>query len=166
MHRVLHFCFAFRRTFTPPFTLDGQWGIPGLLLSLFISSMAGNLVNQYVLNKKYGVALDLNYTSRVAVFSSIGAVITGQTLLFFVGSSDLVKVLGGGILFLATCLVLAPLTRAIELGDIALLKRVLRRVRFVYPIIAPFLVLEEKMIRRFSRRARVPPCAHAKNPKN
>ncbi len=129
-----------------------QWGIPGLLVSMFISSMAGNLVNQYVLNKKYGVALDLNYTSRVVVFSSIGAVITGQTLLFFVGSSDLVKVLGGGILFLATCLVLAPMTRAIELGDIALLKRVLRRVRFVYPLIAPLLVIEEKMIRRFSRQ--------------
>ena len=57
-------------------------------------------------------------------------------------------IVGGGIVFLIAALILAPLFRAIELDDIKLLKRLLRRVKYVYPIIAPILVLEEKIIRR------------------
>ena len=135
--------------------LTWRWGIPGLLVALFVSSMAGNFLSQYVVNKKYGAALDLIHTSRVVVFSLVGAGATWQTLQYFAGFGDIVKLCVGGVVFLIACLVLAPLSRALELNDIKILRRVLKRVRFVYPIIAPFLVLEEKIIRRFTHeRAR------------
>jgi O-antigen/teichoic acid export membrane protein len=128
-----------------------KWGVPGLLVALFTASMIGTFLNQYVINRKYGVSLDLLHTTRVIVLSIIGAVVTRQTLLYFAGFSDLLKISVGGIVFLVACLVLAPLFRAIVLNDIEILRRVLKRVRFVYPIIAPILVLEEKIIQRFIR---------------
>lgn len=127
-----------------------RWGVPGLLVAMFASSVVGTFVNQYIVNRKYGVSLDLLHTSRVIIFSIIGAALTGQTLLYFTGFGDIVKLCVGGIVFLIACLILAPLSRALVLSDINILRRVLRRLRFIYPLIAPFLDLEEKIIRRFS----------------
>ncbi len=111
-----------------------------------VSAMVGNLLNQYVIKKKYGIEFDRIHTIKVAAFSAIAAMLTGQTLVYFSLANALVKMTVGGIVFLAACLILAPIFRAIVLNDIKVLRRILERVRFIYPIIKPFLAFEEKMI--------------------
>jgi hypothetical protein len=49
--------------------------------------------------------------------------------------------------FLGACLLLAPLTKSIVEGDVATLRRVLQRERLIYPLVAPFLALEERIIK-------------------
>ena len=81
----------------------------------------------------------------------MGAIVTGQTMQYLAGFNAPVKIVIGGVVFLVTCLFLAPISRALEMSDIKLLRRVLKRTRLIYPIIAPILVLEEKIIQRVSR---------------
>ena len=127
--------------------LTWRWGVPGLLVGLFLAAMAGSTLNLYAVKTKYGIGFDLTHAIRVAVFSLLAAIVTGQVLRFFTGSSVLVQMAVGGLTFLGACLLLAPLTKSIVEGDVATLRRVLQRERLIYPLVAPFLALEERIIK-------------------
>jgi len=54
--------------------------------------------------------------------------------------------LGSG-MFLMACMMLAPLTGAVDIRDLQTIRRILRRETALYPLVAPFLDLEERIMR-------------------
>ena len=126
--------------------LTWRWGVPGLLVGLFLAAMAGSALNLYVVRSKYGIGVDLNHAVRVAVFSLLAVAVTWQALRPFTGASLFIQMAVGGVTFLVACLLLAPLTGSIVVEDVATLRRVLRRQRLIYALVSPFLSLEEWII--------------------
>ena len=123
------------------------WGIPGLLTALFISAVAGNALNHYITQRKYGIEIDLRFTLRVVMFSAIAAILTWQTLQITPFLGSLLQIILGGAFFVSACLILAPISHAIGINDVQTLRRVLSKVPILHLIAEPFLTVEEKIIR-------------------
>ena len=123
------------------------WGIPGLLTALFISAVAGNALNHYITQRKYGIEIDLRFTLRVVMFSAIAAILTWQTLQITPFLGSLLQIILGGAFFVSACLILAPISHAININDVQTLRKVLSKVPILHLIAQPFLTVEEKIIR-------------------
>ncbi len=127
------------------------WGVPGLLIALFISTVAGNAVNHYVTQRKYGIDIDLIFTLRVILFSAIAGILTWQLLQVTPSLGPLFQITFGGAIFVSVCLVLAPISQAIKTNDVQTLRKVLSKVPLLHQIAEPFLTIEEIIIRTLKR---------------
>lgn len=130
--------------------LTWMWGVSGLLVAMFISSIAGNLLNQHIIKKKYGIIHDFIHMIRVTIFSIIAGLTTWQTLLNIGGSNTFMNIALSSLFFFVLCLILAPLSHALEISDLITLRRVLKKARFINIVILPFLTLEERIIQLIS----------------
>lgn len=131
--------------------LTWLWGISGLLTAIFISTVAGNALNHYITKRKYGIDIDLIFTLRVVIVSATAATLTWQTLQITPYIGSLLQIIIGGIIFLAACLILAPISKTIDINDIITLRKVLSKVPFLHQIAEPFLTIEEKIIKLLTR---------------
>jgi O-antigen/teichoic acid export membrane protein len=129
--------------------LTWMWGILGLLVAVFISTMVGNLIGQYLISKKFQIIHKVSHVLSVTIFSAIAGIITSRILSYFGGSNILVDIFLGGISFFTICLILAPLSQAINISDIKILRKVLKKTKYINTIVYPILFLEEKMIQIF-----------------
>jgi O-antigen/teichoic acid export membrane protein len=123
--------------------LTWSWSIPGLLVGVFLSSMAGYGYGLYRVSERFGMRIDLLHTGRVALFSAPSSLLTIAVMdLLGVSNSFVHMALGSG-MFLLACMVLAPLTGAVDVRDLQTIRRILRRETALYPLVAPFIDLEE-----------------------
>ena len=104
------------------------WGVPGLLTALFISAVAGNALNHCLAQRKYGIDIDIMFNLRVVIFSATATIITWQTLQIIPLSGHLLQIIIGGALFVTGCLILAPISQAIGINDIQILRRLLSKM--------------------------------------
>jgi len=123
--------------------LTWRYGLTGLLVGIFVSQFLGSAYGIYMIRGKYGLGVDLAHTGRVVLFSSISAAITYLVLDQIGGSSSILQLVIGSLVFLLVCMPLAPLTGAIVPRDIETVRGISRRAFGFYPLIAPFLDLEE-----------------------
>jgi peptidoglycan biosynthesis protein MviN/MurJ (putative lipid II flippase) len=127
------------------------WGIPGLLVAVFISTVAGNALNHYVTQRKYGIDIDIIFALRVVIFSAIAGILTWQTLRITPFFGSLLQIIIGGAFFVSACLILAPISKAIGINDVQTLRKVMSKVPLLHQIAEPFLTIEEKIIRALNR---------------
>jgi hypothetical protein len=127
--------------------LTWKWSIPGLLTGVFLSSMAGQGYSLYKVSKKYGMRIDLLHTGRVALFSAPSALMTIAVMDRIGVSNTFVHMALGSGMFLLACMILAPLTGAVSTRDLQTIRRILRKLTALYPLVAPFLDLEERIMR-------------------
>jgi len=127
--------------------LTWKWSIPGLLTGVFLSSMTGYGYSLYKVSKKYGMRIDLLHTGRVALFSAPSALMTIAVMDRIGVSSTFVYMALGSGMFLLACMILAPLTGAVSIRDLQTIRRILRKETALYPLVAPFLDLEERIMR-------------------
>jgi hypothetical protein len=109
--------------------------------------MAGYGYGLYRVSGKYGMRIDLLHTGRVALFSAPSAVVTMAVMDWIGVSNTFVHMILGSGMFLLACMVLAPLTGAVDIRDLQTIRRILRRETALYPLVAPFLDLEERIMR-------------------
>jgi hypothetical protein len=126
--------------------LTWKWSIPGLLTGVFLSSMAGYSYSLYKVSEKYGMRIDVLHTGRVALFSAPSAMTKAFMDQIGVSNTFVHMALSSG-MFLLTSMILAPLTGAVSIRDLQTIRRILRRKTALYPLVAPFLDLEERIMR-------------------
>jgi O-antigen/teichoic acid export membrane protein len=126
--------------------LTWRLGVHGLLLGLFVSELLGRAFNIFVVYPRYGVRIDLAHTVRVVAFSAVSALTTYAALRGLNLPSNLANLVFGAVTFLASCMILAPLTGAIRGSDIQNIRRIMRREPLLYPVVAPLLSIEERII--------------------
>ncbi len=127
--------------------LTWRWGIPGLLMGVFLSKMAGFGYSLHRGSAKFGMRVDLAHTGRVALFSAPSALLTFFLMDRVNISNSFIHLALGSVVFLLACMLLAPLTGAVDARDLQTIRRILRRETALYPLVAPFLDLEEKIMR-------------------
>lgn len=127
--------------------LTWKLGVPGLLMGVFLSKMTGFGYCLHRVSAKYGMRVDLAHTGRVALFSAPSALLTFFLMDRVNISNSFVHLALGSVVFLLACMLLAPITGAVDAKDLQTIRRILRRETALYPLVAPFLDLEERIMR-------------------
>lgn len=121
-------------------------GIPGLLLGSFLSTIAANMVNLYVINERYSVSVDIGYSVRVAIFSGISALSAYSVLRLINTPNTWINLAVGSLSFLLVCILSMTFIGAVDESDIRNIDRVMRWQPMLYPFVAPLLYIVERMI--------------------
>ena len=131
--------------------LTWQFGITGLLVGIVVSAVLGSAYNLFRTLKKYELGFDLLQTLRVAAFSVLAAGLTYAVMEYVSLANSLLHAFAASFIFLALCMVLAPLTGAVTQQDIRTIRGIVRRGFRGYSILAPFLDLEERLVLLFQK---------------
>jgi O-antigen/teichoic acid export membrane protein len=126
--------------------LTWRLGVSGLLLGGFGASMAGTAYSLHKVQSKYGFGIGLGHSGRVALFSALSALAAFLALRMIPIHQALLQMVAASVVFLMSCMLLAPLTGAITKSDIGNIRRVLRRETAIFPLIAPLLDMEERIM--------------------
>jgi putative peptidoglycan lipid II flippase len=126
--------------------LTWQFGITGLLVGIVVSTVLGNAYNLFRILRKYELDFDLIQTLRVATFSVVAAGLTYAVMEYVSLANSLLNTFAASFIFLALCMVLAPLTGAVTQSDIETIRGIVWRGFRGYSLLAPFLDLEERLV--------------------
>ncbi len=127
------------------------WGMPGLIVSIIVSSVVANVLGVYVLYRKYDIYPDVGHLAKMLLCSGISAGFVYGVLFLLTTITPLQGLLIGSSIFLLVFLVLAPVTGAIEEQDIANLDSILKEIPIVYRFARPILRFEQKIIIIYAR---------------
>jgi O-antigen/teichoic acid export membrane protein len=130
--------------------LTWRLGVPGLLTGIALSQILSSGYNLLMIRGHYGLSIDLDHMLRVALFSGVAAAVTYLVMSRIAFPHSLLHLSAGSLIFLAACMFLAPLAGALNLGDLETVRKILRRGFVVYPLIAPFLDLEERIVTAYT----------------
>ena len=122
------------------------WGVFGLIVSIIVSSITGNVFGLYMLHRKYGVFPDLWHTVRTLLCSAVSAGVAYGVVHLLSASTPFLSLLIGSAVFLVVYLVLAPVIGAVEEQDIGNLDSMLRGLRVIYPIARLLFKIERRII--------------------
>ena len=126
--------------------LTWRLGVSGLLVGGFVASMAGTAYSLHRVQSKYGFGIGLGHSGRVALFSTLSALMAYLALRLTPIPHALLQMAAASVVFLLSCMLLAPLTGAITRSDIGNIRRILRRETAIFPLIAPLLDMEERIM--------------------
>jgi O-antigen/teichoic acid export membrane protein len=131
--------------------LTWQFGITGLLVGIVVSAVLGKAANLFWTLRKYEMGFDLLQTLRVAAFSVLAAGLTYAVMEYASLANPLLHAFAASFIFLAFCMVIAPLTGAVTQRDIRTIRGIVRRGFRGYTILAPFFDLEERLVLIFQK---------------
>ncbi len=123
-----------------------KWGVSGLLVTLIISSVTGNMFANFVLRKRYGFHSDVRHTFKTLVCSVISASVSYGVIQFLPISVPIFSLIMGSVVFFVVYLFLIPVMGVIDQGDIANLDQMLRAVPLVSFFALPLLGIEKKIL--------------------
>ena len=127
--------------------LTWRLGVPGLLVGGFVASIVGTAYGLYKVNRKYQFGINLGHSGRVALFSVLSALAAYLALGLLPVPHVILQMAVASFIFLLSCMFLAPLTSALTGADLRIIRRVLRRETAIFVLIAPFLDMEEQIMR-------------------
>ena len=127
------------------------WGVLGLAVSIIVSSVFGSVFGLYVFNRRYGFCPDLWHTVKTLMSSAVSAGLSFGVVRLLSGVTPLLSLLLGSGVFLVTYLFIAPVTGAVDEGDIVNLDSMLRSLVVVYPFARVLLGFERKIIKLIFR---------------
>ncbi len=122
-------------------------GVTGLQIGVFASTLIGNAVNLYVVNRRYSVNVDLRHTLTVFTFSGLSGLLSVGLLGLIASQNHVVNLIACTAVFLAACLLLAPISGAVVQGDIDNFRRFLGGEPILRPFVSPFVDLLERIVR-------------------
>ena len=122
------------------------WGIPGLIISIFIASLASNLLGLFVLRENYSFYPDLAHMVRLLLCSALSAGSSIGVLWLLSLASPFFNLLISSAIFLLTFLIFAPIMRVIKKQDIVNLDAMLKELGVIYLIARVLFDVEEKII--------------------
>ena len=128
-----------------------KWGVLGLLVSLMVSRLSGNVFGIYVLHKRYGLYADFLHPLRTLLCSSVSAGISYGVIKFLPTSIPILSLLLGSATFLIVYLVLAPVSGAITETDVKNLESMFRGLAFVSFFAVLLLEVEKKILELTNR---------------
>lgn len=124
-----------------------MWGVSGLAVSIIVSSVTGSVFGLYALNKRYGFYPDLWHTARTLLSSVIAAGLAFGVVRLLSDATPLLSLFLGSGVYLLAYLFLAPVTGAVDEGDIENLDSMLRGLAVIYPFARIMLEFERHIIK-------------------
>jgi len=133
------------------FLLIPNLGIVGVILGTLLAGRPSMFLGLYWIWKRYRVTVDWGSSARIFVASAIAAATTYLSLNFL-NTVEWLRLITGGIVFLAAYLIVAPSIGAIVQDDISNLKAMLSGLGFISKIADLPLGVAEKVARINSAR--------------
>ena len=130
--------------------LTKTYNVPGLIIAIFLSTLAFTILGGYIAKKRFQVQLDYNTTVRiysVAFISALPALLIDH--LFFI--SPLVTLLLSGLVYFFTYITLLPIARIIDEPELESIIQVINNIGFLKSLVNPFLVYILKLTRKIER---------------
>jgi O-antigen/teichoic acid export membrane protein len=128
------------------FVMTSLYGVLGQIISNILSGFLLSMYALFLAHKKYEITIDLSSFLRTAIaaFSSATPV---YIFLKFAPFTNLVfRLVVGGLIYVASYLVLAPLFKVISKEDMGNLDEMTKDLKPIYPITKRILSLEEKIL--------------------
>ncbi|MDH5771257.1 MAG: flippase, partial [Candidatus Bathyarchaeota archaeon] len=125
------------------------FGITGLIVTTLVAGIPSLAVGLWWVRKHFGVAVNWRASAKIFLASAIAATVT-QTVMLQLDIQDWVKLVVGGIIFLATYFIVAPLTRAVDKSDIDNLREMLSDLKPFSKLFDIPLSIMEKLLTIFA----------------
>jgi O-antigen/teichoic acid export membrane protein len=128
-----------------------QFGITGIILGTVISGIPSLVLQLRWVWKRFKFTTDWRSSAKIFVASTISAVTT-YMFITLLGSTDWLNLIGGGLVFFITYIIVAPSIGAVVKEDLINLKSMLSGLGMISKIINLALSLAEKRAEAFSKR--------------
>jgi O-antigen/teichoic acid export membrane protein len=128
------------------FVMTPTMGIVGLILASIVAGLPSMFLGLYWIWKRYKTKADMSSSLKILASSAIASSVT-FLILNFVASVDWVRLVVGGIVFLATYLVATPILGAINKIDIYNLRVMFSGLGTVSKLLDVPLTTMEKLLR-------------------
>jgi hypothetical protein len=126
------------------------FGVLGLLAVHISVGMPGILISLWWINKQYHATIDWKASTKILISSVISGILT----YYIISQLNLVSwitLVVGIVIFLASYIILAPLTGAITYVDVKNLKEVITALGPLATLIRPLLQIIERFTRKPQR---------------
>jgi len=130
-------------------TLIPLFGIPGLIITTLVAGIPGLAVGLWWIKRHFGATVDWGSSTKIFLASLMAGVIT-HIIVSQLNFNWWVKLFAGGITFLMTYLVAAPLIRAVDKNDIINLREMLSDLGPFFHLFNLPLNIIEKLLAIFS----------------
>ena len=121
-------------------------GIVGLIITNIVAGIPSMVIGLYWIRRRYKAKADLKTSAKI-LFASTIAALTTFLITTFVVSADWLELATGGVVFLLTYLILAPLIGAVNLSDIQNLKFMFSSLKVISKLLNIPLTAMEKIAR-------------------
>ena len=128
------------------FVFTFLYGVPGLVTSFLISQFLSTTYGLFLVYKKYAVMVDWASSLRTGVASLSSTLLTHLFLTLVPLSNPVYKLAAGGLLYIMSFLIFAPLTGAVNISDIVNLREILSELGPLTPLFNIPLNLVEKTL--------------------
>jgi len=126
------------------FLLIPTLGITGVILGTIFAGLPSMFLGLHWLWKRYEAKADFKSSTKIFAASAIAA-ITTYSFLTFLNAADWITLITGGIIFLATYILAAPIIGAINQSDINNLRAMLSGLGIISKLINIALALVERV---------------------
>lgn len=123
-----------------------RYYVIGLIVSIIVSHLVSTLFSLYKLNNMYGINLDWVSSLRIIIAALSSALLVHIFLNLTPVLPSIYGLTLGGILYIGSFLVFAPILRAIKLEDLNNLESLLSELPIIYPLIKIIFRIEKKII--------------------
>lgn len=124
-------------------TLIPTFGITGLIATTLVAGVPSLAVGLWWVKKYFGATVNWVASAKIFLASAVAAAVT-QVIIFQLSLQNWVELVVGGIIFLTTYLIAAPLIRAVDKNDITNIREMLSDLGpFSYLFDLPLKVIEK-----------------------
>lgn len=127
------------------FLLIPTLGITGVILGTIFAGLPSMFYGLHWIWKRYEVKADFKSSTKIFIASTIAATTTYSSLTF-INTADWITLITGGIIFLATYTLVAPIIGAINQSDINNLRTMLSGLGIISKLINIPLTLAERIM--------------------
>jgi O-antigen/teichoic acid export membrane protein len=133
------------------FILVPMFGVMGVIFGNLLAGLPGMFLGIYWVWKHYEVKADFKSSSRILIASASAAIATYLSVNFL-STAEWIKLVVGGMIFLAVYILLAPLVGAVNKSDISNLRIMLSGLGVISKVINIPLTITEKVSTRQSSK--------------
>lgn len=127
------------------FVMTFLYGVNGLVASLLAAHILSATYGLFLARKKYAVTVDWASSLRTGI-AALSSALLVYSFTLVAPIPTVFKLAAGGLLYLTSFLVFAPILRVIGKEDIENLDELLKGLPMIYPIARRILNLEEKIL--------------------
>ena len=146
------------------FLLIPQFGILGVIIVGLVAGLPSLFIGLYWAWKHYGTKVDLQASTKILLASTIAAA-TAYIFLTFFNAAEWIRLVTGGITFLAIYLTATPLIGAINQTDVNKLRAMFSSLGIIAKLLEIPLTIVEKLLKTRTTNSSITTTNNKKQPK-
>lgn len=132
--------------------LARTYGVPGVVITSFISNSVAMLSGAYVARTRFKIQFETRTTAKIYLVSAVSA-IPPLLLIGFIHMSDSVALVTGGALYILIYITLIPVAKIMGYYELKTATRVVQKIKFLAPIAKPVLRYQERILQARMKHA-------------